>query len=617
MLIQHKAQLESILWINFTCIQSERTKIVETRRTHEEHLFSAENIRNCEKYVFSIQQRLHKAVATNNAKRIRHIFDLLTKRSFAVKVLAVHRIAKRNKGRNTAGVDGVAIPKGDTQEANKIAMRLLNAIDVKAKPNAIRRVFIPKANGKKRPLGIPTLRDRINQEIIRIALEPIVEYHSHDNSFGFRPKRSCQDAIDALYKKLAQKSRPRYIVEGDIKGCFDNISHAHITETLTKWDVPSDVVRLISSMLKAGIFHNGEVYDNETGTPQGGVISPLLANVALTALDDFIQNNYSWGRSTEKVNPIVRYADDFVITAKSKTMALEIKRSVKDFLTSIGLTLSDEKTHITHIYKGFDFLGFSIKKHKKYKNKPCVNPNDYVLLIKPQREKVINVLGECHKVISGNKTATQNALIFLLNPKIVGWANYYRYAVSSQTFGKIDYILWHSLLDWAKRKHPQKSMAWIIRKYFTHKHKKRAKNFCDKETGAKLREMTQVLSKKRFVKVKRGMRVYNADHAEYWNKREYLKSYFRLFTKRIRDLFDKQNGHCPYCLSQITEANVVDNEVNIHHMLPRTFGGTDSQSNLRLLHTECHIELHKRLSREKMAEIVKTQRLDYINAKSY
>ena len=409
---------------------------METRRTDAEHLFSAENIRDCEKYVFSIQQRLDKAVATNDTKRIRHIFDLLTKRSFAVKVLAVYRITKRNKGKNTAGVDGVAIPKGDTHEANRIAMRLLNAINVKATPNSIRRVFIPKANGKKRPLGIPTLRDRINQETIRIALEPIVEYHSHDNSFGFRPKRSCQDAIDTLHKKLAKKDRPRYIVEGDIKGCFDNISHAHTTKTLIKWDVPTGIVRLIESMLKAGIFHNGEVYDNETGTPQGGVISPLLANVALTALDDFIETHYS----KRNVNPLVRYADDFVIVCKSKTMADEIKQSIKDFLhKEIGLTLSDEKTRITHVYKGFNFLGFTLRKHKKYKNKPCVNPGDYVLLIQPQREKVINVLRECHKVISKNKAATQNALIHLLTPKIIGWANYYRYVVSSQTFGKIDY----------------------------------------------------------------------------------------------------------------------------------------------------------------------------------
>ena len=301
-----------------------------------------------------------------------------------------------------------------------------------------------------------------------------------------------------------------------------------------------------------------------------------------------------------------------------KTRYINPTQSIKDFLhKEIGLTLSDEKTRITHVYKGFNFLGFTLRKHKKYKNKPCVNPGDYVLLIQPQREKVINVLRECHKVISKNKAATQNALIHLLTPKIIGWANYYRYVVSSQTFGKIDYILWHSLLDWAKRRHPQKSIAWIVNKYFTRRYKGRAKQFCDKKTGTKLLGMTQLLSKKRFIKVKRGMRIYNADHAEYWDKREHRKSYYRLFVKRIRDLFEKQNGICPYCESQITESNAINSEVNVHHMLPRTFGGTDSQSNLRLLHKECHVDLHKRLSRKEMAKIVKTQRLDYINAKCY
>ena len=592
---------------------------METRRTDAEHLFCAENIRNCERYVFSIQQRLDKAVATNNVRRIRHIFDLLTKRSFAVKVLAVYHITKRNKGKNTAGVDGIVIPKGDATEANRIAMRLLNAIDVKSKPNAIRRAFIPKTNGKKRPLGIPTLRDRINQEILRIALEPIVEYHSHDHSFGFRPKRSCQDAIELLHTKTARKTSPRYIVEGDIKGCFDNISHKHITKTLTTWRVPSQAVNVINSMLKAGIFHNGEVYDSETGTPQGGVISPLLANVALTALDDFIENNHSWKNNGHTTNPLVRYADDFVIVCKSKLDAVEIKQSIKNFLDKeIGLTLSDEKTRITHIYKAFDFLGFTIRKYPKYKNKPCVNPADYVLLIKPQKEKIQNVLRECHKVISENKTATQSAVVCLLNPKIVGWANYYRYVISSKIFKKIDYILWQSLLNWAKRRHPQKSMAWIIQKYYTRRNKGRTLYFrTKKENGTKLQEMQHAFSKKRFVKVKSGTRVYNADHAKYWEKREYLKSYYRLFVKWIRDLFEKQNGTCPYCKSQITEANVVNSEMHVHHMLPRTLGGTESYSNLRLLHSECHIDLHKRLSREEMAEIVKTQRLDYINAECY
>ena len=592
---------------------------MKTRSTNAEHLFSAENLRACERYVFSIQQRLDKAVATNNVKRIRHIFDLLTKRSFAVKVLAVYRITRYNKGKNTAGVDGIAIPKGDKSLALKTSMRLLNAIDVNSKPNKIRRVYIPKSNGKKRPLGIPTLRDRINQEITRIALEPIVEYHSHDHSFGFRPKRSCQDAIALLFIKLAKRGSPRYVVEGDIKGCFDNISHEHIAETLKTWLVPSQVRTLINKMLKARIFHNGEVYANETGTPQGGVISPLLANVALTALDNFIETNHSWINKTGQtpINPIVRYADDFVIIAKSKSSAVKIKQSVKDFLTTIGLTLSDEKTRITHIHKGFDFLGFSIKKYKRYKNKPCVNPADYVLLIKPQKEKILNVIRECNRVMNENKTVTQNSLIHLLNPKILGWANYYRYVVNASIFSEIDKIIWASLLKWGKRRHSQKSVSWTLRRYFIRRPNTRSLVFYDRENKNTLRQMVNTLSKTRFVKVKNKMRVYYVDHAEYWRKREYANARKQIYVRKMRVLFEEQNGECPYCNTQITDRDIRNGETQTHHMLPRTYGGTESYSNLRLLHSICHNGLHKRLPREKMAQIVKTERLDYINAKHY
>ena len=589
---------------------------METRRTQEVNIFRAENIRTCERYVFSIQRRLDRAVATNDVKRIRHIFDLLTKRSFAVKILAVYRITKRNKGKNTAGIDGIAIPKGDTHEANRIAMRLLNAINIKAKPNVIRRVFIPKGNGKKRPLGIPTLRDRTNQEILRIALEPIVEYHSHDHSFGFRPKRSCQDAIGSLHNKLASRYRPRYIVEGDIKGCFDNISHTHIVEKLKAWQVPSQTTSLINSILKGGIFYKGYVYDSETGTPQGGVISPLLANVALTTLDDFIETHYSWDSGGNRINPLVRYADDFVIVCKSKTIAVEIKDALKRFLhTHIGLTLSEEKTKITHIYKGFDFLGFTIRKYKRHKNKPCVIPSDYILLITPQKQKIQSILRECIGIMKAHKTATQNSLIHLLNPKVIGWANYYRYVVSSQIFTNIDYILWQRTLHWTKRRHSQKSMAWIIEKYYTRQRNTRILRFTDKKTKSTLGTMSKVFSKKRFVKVKNAMRVYNTDHAEYWNKREYLNTQKRLYAKQSRVLFEKQNGLCLYCKSQITETNVVNYETHVHHMMPRAFGGTERYSNLRLLHNDCHVDLHKRLSRKRMAEIVKEMCLDYISAK--
>ena len=386
-------------------------------------------------------------------------------------------------------------------------------------------------------------------------------------------------------------------------------------QTLIKWNVSKQVVNMIEKMLKAKVFHNGNVYDNETGTPQGGVISPLLANVALTSLDNFIENNCSWVSGGDKVNPLVRYADDFVIICKSKTIAVENKNKIKEHLKTIGLTLSEEKSKITHINKGFNFLGFNVRKYKKYKNKDCVNQSDYKLLIKPQKEKIKKILGECIRVMKDNKTAKQSKIIQLLNPKITGWANYYRYVVSSAIFNKIDRIIWHSTLNWGKRIHPQKRIDWIIRKYYSRISNTRILNFVDNETNTLLSTMFNTLSKKRFVKIKNGRRVYSASDAEYWRKREYFNTHNQMFITRIRRLFEKQEGICPYCKTQIKEVDVVNSELHVHHMLPRSSGGTNSHSNLRLMHDECHVELHKRFSRKRMTDIIKTMRLDYINTK--
>ena len=351
-------------------------------------IFSASNIKRCETRVFSLQTKLDKAVANNDIPSIRETFNLLAKNSKAVKVLAVWRITQHNQGKYTAGIDGVSIPKDDRNLQHDIRLKLLNDIDITRKPDAIKRVFIPKSNGKKRPLGIPTMRDRINQEILRIAIEPIAEYHFSNNSWGFRPKRSCHDAIGQLFRKLSTKNCPRHILEGDIKGCFDNIDHNHIIKTLRNWKVPNWATEITTKMLKSGIFHNGEIFDSDTGTPQGGVISPLLANVALTSLDNFCNEkygtNYTRKKEKRRTNPIVRYADDFVIVCKSKRIAERIKTEISEHLSkTIGLTLSEEKTSITHITKGFNFLGFNIRKypkrHAKKKKKSKREWSDYVL----------------------------------------------------------------------------------------------------------------------------------------------------------------------------------------------------------------------------------------------
>ena len=595
-------------------------------RPVEDDVFTAENIRNCEKYVLSMQRNLDKAVADNDKKSIREIVDLLAKKSHAVKVLAVWKITQHNQGKYTAGIDGIALPKSDRKSQNQLRLKLLDEIEIERKSDAIKRVYIPKSNGKKRPLGIPTIRDRINQEILRIAIEPIVEYHFSNNNFGFRPERSCHDAIAQIFTKLSQPQSHRYIIEGDIKGCFDNINHQHIINTLTEWKVPKWTTETIYKILKSDIFHNGEIYDSETGTPQGGVISPLLANVALTALDNFCFENYgttydnkSRGVKYEN-NPIVRYADDFVIICKSKSEAEKRKSEIAKHLQTIGLILSDEKTKITHITKGFNFLGFNIRKYrndgkyrspiKKKKHKTESKWNDYSLLIKPQKEKIINFLRDCKEVLSSNKTAPQEAIIKLLNPKLIGWAMYYRHVVSKRTFGKIDYEIWNKLFSWAIRRHPNKTKVWVSKRYF----KGRSRQFTT-NNGQSIPTIAKIPIR-RFVKVNSNYRVYdkNPETIAYWKKREYINAYNQIITVRTQRLYTRQKGRCAYCKEQTTQEQIERTEIHVHHMLPRSLGGDEGYSNLRLLHDYCHRHIHAKLSRSKM-QILMSAKVDYLNLK--
>jgi RNA-directed DNA polymerase len=438
------------------------------------NIFSAENIRNCEKYVSSIQRKLDKAVADNNKSNIRWYTHLLSHKSRAVKILAVYRVTSLNQGKYTAGTDGVKLVKGRSKEKEELRMELLNGINIKKKPSPIKRVFIPKTNGKMRPLGIPTIADRINQDILRMAIEPITEYHANDNSYGFRPKRSCHDAIEHLFNKLGRRSSRQWIIEGDIRGCFDNISHEHIVETLKAWDVKRNIVNIIERMLKAEILLKDTIQGTDMGTPQGGILSPMLANVALTTFDEYCQKNFGTEvqRSNKRggnyvQNPLVRYADDFVIVCNSKTEAELVKSKISSFLDEkIGLELSEEKTKITHISDGFDFLGFNIR---KYNGKSPKSKYHQVgkLLIKPQKEKVLKVTRKMQEILDNNKTAKQDSIISILNPIIQGYGMYNRFAISKETFSTIDNCLWHKLWRWAKRRHPKKSRAWIMLYDFT------------------------------------------------------------------------------------------------------------------------------------------------------
>ena len=523
-----------------------------------------------------------------------------------------------NQGKYTAGADGVKMVRGREGMNKEVRASLLKDINISKKPSPIKRVYIPKSNGKKRPLGIPTLTDRIIQNILRTTLEPITEYHASDNSYGFRPKRSCHDAIAHLFNKLGMKGSKQWVLEGDIRGRFDNISHEHILKTLRSWDVKRNIINIIERMMKAKVLFKDITQDVDTGTPQGGILSPMLANVALTALDDHCNKNFGIPTQRSKKqggnynqNPIIRYADDFVIICKSEQEAEFIKGKIAKFLKeNIGLEMSSEKTKITHIADGFDFLGFNIR---KYTDKSPRSKYHHVgkLLIKPQKEKVINFLRRIQEGLSNNKTAKQESIIYKLNPMIQGLGMYYRFAVSKKTFNTIDHHIWKKLWKWAKRRHPKKGKKWIMRKYFTTTGQRKWV-FKDETGDKKIRKITSIPIV-RFVMIKTGMRIHADDKEtrEYWQKRVYTNALSQVYTIKIEKLMKSQKGICPCCGDPITRDDIADSKVHAHHMLPRSKGGSEKLHNLRLLHQDCHVLAHQVLTRDEMAYWMK-KLLNYI-----
>lgn len=396
------------------------------------------NWKKAESEVKRLQMRIAKAVKEKRYGKA-HALQWVLTHSYYAKMLAVKRVTG-NSGAKTPGIDGVT---WKTVEQKLQAVNTLKHNGVKTQP--LRRIYIPKKNGQKRPLGIPTLMDRAHQALHLLALEPIAEITADINSYGFRPKRSTADAIEQCFIALARKSSAQWVLEGDIKACFDKISHQWLLE-----HIPMDK-RVLKRWLKAGFIDDKQWYPSSSGAAQGGSASPTIANLALDGIESLIK---SLTRKDDKVH-FIRYADDFIITGSSKEILEEkVKPTLKHFLAMRGLSLSDEKTHTTHIDEGFDFLGFNVR---KYKGK---------LLIKPSRKNVKEVLKKIREIIKTRKGASAGDLINALNPIIRGWANYHRYVVSKQTFSYVDTQVFNSIWQWCCRRHPNKSRRWIKGKYF-------------------------------------------------------------------------------------------------------------------------------------------------------
>ncbi|CAH0238245.1 Group II intron-encoded protein LtrA [Massilia sp. Bi118] len=512
--------------------------------------------------VARIQARIAKAVKAGEWRKVRSLQRLLTKSSGA-KALAVRRVTE-NRNRKTPGVDS------QTWSTPEEKWQALNGLDSKRyKPLPLRRIYIPKANGGKRPLGIPTMRDRAMQALHLLALDPVAETTGDPDSYGFLRERSTTDAVQQVRNATGREASPKWILEGDIKGCFDNINHDWLIA-----NVCMDKA-ILKKWLKSGFIESGRMFSTQAGTPQGGIISPVLANLALDGLQKALADLFPTVRSARaaKVN-LVRYADDFIITGSSRELLEDVVRPlVEKFLAARGLVLSKTKTKVTHVTEGFDFLGWNVRFF------------DCGLLVQPSKKNQKAFLDKIRDLLRSRKAVAQTQVIEELTPVIRGWANYHQSQNATRAFAKCDHQIWQALWRWACRRHPTKGKRWIKQRYFRCI-RGRQWRFADKD---KLLPVLGDYKLHNHIKIRSEANPYDPQHDEYFSKRlgQRMERTFE-GRRKLRWLWWWQEGLCPVCDRKITR----ETGWHLHHIVKRSERGSDKLTNLILLHPDCHRQHH-------------------------
>jgi RNA-directed DNA polymerase len=546
--------------------------------------------REHEQRVRRLRGRIFKAVKDGDLATARNLQKLML-RSWSNTLISVRQVTQRNTGRRTAGVDGqVAL----TSQARAEVAVQVHTTRSSWRPQAVRRVYIPKASDKTkmRPLGIPVILDRCHQARVRQALEPEWEARFEPRSYGFRPGRGCHDAIGSLFQTLCGKAKRVWILDADLAGAFDNIDHDRLLEAIG--DFPAR--RMVAGWLKAGIFEAGKGFSpTEAGTPQGGVISPLLLNIALHGLEEAAGVRYylTGSHAGELVGTsptLTRYADDLVVCCHTRQQAEQVKARLAAWLAPRGLAFNEAKTRIVHLTEGFEFLGFHLRRYPTGK-----------LLIKPSVPAIKRFRKRLAKEFRALRGANVAAVLAKITPIVRGWVAYYRAVVSSRVFHTLTDYLWKLTYKWACWSHPNKPKRWIVQRYFGKFNKFRNDRwvFGDRDTGAYLPKpaWTEIV---RHTQVKGGASPDDPDLAAYWAQRR-CKVTPPLDSYTVR-LLTRQDGRCTLCGENLLTPDqppqspegwewwflwVTKKAIKVDYLVHHTAPNTPRDDRTHLIHATC------------------------------